>query len=89
VGGTGSIGRDGGGGGMRAGGVGLNEWATGGRAGRRDTQGRASGAGSVERVDRAHGDVGMRARGGAPGSDDRLDRWVQVMDLWSIILGDE
>jgi hypothetical protein len=76
AGGTGSIGRDGGGGGMRAGGVGLNEWATGGRAGRRDTQGRASGAGSGEWVDRAHGDVGMRARGGAPGSDDRLDRWV-------------
>jgi hypothetical protein len=26
---------------------------------------------------------------GAPGSVDQFDRWVQVMDLWSITLGDE
>jgi hypothetical protein len=36
-------------------------------------QRRASGARSVDRV-------------GAPGSVDQLDRWVQVMDLWSITL---
>jgi hypothetical protein len=35
----------------------------------------------------AHGDVGVRACGGAPGSVDRLDHWVQVMDIWSITLG--
>jgi hypothetical protein len=56
----GSIGQDGGGGGVRV--------------GRRDTQGQASGAGLVGRVGRARGDVGVRACGGAPGSVDRLDR---------------
>jgi hypothetical protein len=42
---TGSIGRDGGGGGVRRGGAGLNE-----RVVRRDAQGRASGAGSIDRA---------------------------------------
>jgi hypothetical protein len=46
------------------------------RVGRRDAQGRTSGTGSVGRVG--------GARGGAPGSVGRLDRWVQVIDLWSI-----
>jgi hypothetical protein len=60
AGGTGSIGRDGGGGGVRAGGAGLNGRATRGRASRWDAQGQVSGAGSIG----------------------RLDRWVQVIDLW-------
>jgi hypothetical protein len=93
AGGMGSIGRDGGSGGMRVGGKGLNGWeggrATVGRAGKRDARGRMSGAGSVGQMGGAHGDAGVRAREGTPGSVGRLDRWVQVIDLWSIILGDE
>jgi hypothetical protein len=50
---------------------------TGGRVGRRDTQGQASGAGSVDRVGGARGDVGVRARGAHLV---RLERWVQVMN---------
>jgi hypothetical protein len=68
AGGTGSIGQDGGGGGVRAGGG-------------RDTQGRASGAGSVGWADGARGDAGVRARGGSPSSVGRLDHWVQVIYL--------
>jgi hypothetical protein len=93
AGGMGSIGRDGGSGGMRVGGEGLNGWeggrATVGPAGKRDARGRMSGAGSVGQMGGAHGDAGVRAREGTPGSVGRLDRWVQVIDLWSIILGDE
>jgi hypothetical protein len=44
---TGSIGRDGGGGGVRTGGARLN-----GQVVRRDAQGRTSGAGSVDRAGR-------------------------------------
>jgi hypothetical protein len=93
AGGTGSIGRDGESGGMRVGSEGLNGWeggrATVGRAGKWDARGRMSGAGSVGQMGGAHGDAGVRAREGTPGSVGRLDRWVQVIDLWSIILGDE
>jgi hypothetical protein len=35
------------------------------------------------------GDAGVRVRRGAPGSVGWLDHWVQVMDPWSITLGDE
>jgi hypothetical protein len=52
-------------------------------------QGRADGTGWVSRA----GGVGtrrMRARGGrGVGSVNLLDHWVQVIDLWSITLGDE
>jgi hypothetical protein len=81
AGGTGSIDRDGGGGGVRAGDAGLNGRATGGRAGRWDAQGQASGAGSVGR---AGGARGVRACGGTPGSVGRLERWVQVMNSGAI-----
>jgi hypothetical protein len=53
----------------------------------RAARGRTGGAGSDGWCGR-----GGRARGvdwlGAWGSIGRLDRWVQVMDLWSITLGD-
>jgi hypothetical protein len=59
AGGTGSIDRDGGGGRVRAGDAGLNGRATGGRAGRWDAQGQASGAGSFGRAGGARGGEGV------------------------------
>jgi hypothetical protein len=44
-------------------------------------RGRAGGVGTTDA--RGVGRLGVR------GSVDRLDRWVQVMDLWSITLGDK
>jgi hypothetical protein len=61
----------------RAGGVGLNGWAGGTRRVGRAVRGR-----SVRRVGHT-GTQGVRAYLA------RLDRWVQMMDLGSITLGDE
>jgi hypothetical protein len=78
------------GGGVRAGDTGLNgRVGDGGRASRRDAQGRTSSVGSVGRAGGECGDVGVRARGGAPISIGRLDRLIQVIDLCSTTLDDE
>jgi hypothetical protein len=64
--------------------------------------GRSGDAGLGDAVSVGQHGVGRVARGGRGrantrgvgrlsmwGSVDRLDRWVQMMDLWSITLGDE
>jgi hypothetical protein len=80
VGGTGSIGQDGGGGGVRAGGTRLNGWVMGGQAGHVGPGKRCGVSRSGGRGVRGHGGEGAW---GTPGSVGRLDCWVQVMDLWS------
>jgi hypothetical protein len=77
-------------GGVRSGDAGLGGMGSVGRRGvarrgvGRAAWGRAGGAGRSGRANtRGVGRLSVW------GSVDRLDRWVQMMDLWSITLGDE